>query len=223
MARGARGRRRVRRRRAPTRALPRGGPAPPLRRGAPRGARGRSRPSQPALRRRAAGMTARSRRSGVGGAVTGIGAAPASHPRVGAESGARALARERGPREEWRRRCARAVPPAGRCAGGARACAARSAQRTGARRGAASSLRAAARATDAGDAWRPCARTRAVSPLVAVRALVDGGDLMHPAPPVGVLDAHDRLGRPVEVIGDEGHLLDHAIDGVATDPPGTTP
>jgi hypothetical protein len=32
-------------------------------------------------------------------------------------------------------------------------------------------------------------------------------DLLHPLPAVGVLDVHELVLRPVEMVGDEGYLL----------------
>ena len=48
---------------------------------------------------------------------------------------------------------------------------------------------------------------------------VDISDLCHPALALSVLEVHDRLARPVKVVGDIGYLLVQAIEGVAYDPP----
>jgi hypothetical protein len=48
-----------------------------------------------------------------------------------------------------------------------------------------------------------------------VDALIDGGDLRHPASAVLVLEVHDGVEGPVEMVGDEGYLLVQQIEGVA--------
>src|SRR5438067_1900324 len=48
----------------------------------------------------------------------------------------------------------------------------------------------------------------------AVELSVDLGDLGAPAPALRVLQRHQLLARPVEVVGDEGHLLVELVDGV---------
>lgn len=56
-------------------------------------------------------------------------------------------------------------------------------------------------------------------PVVRVRPVVESGHLGSPQPPVAVLELHQFVVRPVQVVAEEGHLLDQLIDGVATDPP----
>ena len=53
-----------------------------------------------------------------------------------------------------------------------------------------------------------------------VRPLIECGDLLHPAAAIGVLEIHDLLRRPVEVIGDVRYLLVQLNEGVAEDSPG---
>src|SRR5215212_5555683 len=77
---------------------------------------------------------------------------------------------------------------------------------------------AAARSRTGPSARSPSGRTRAVSRL-AVHLLVDRGDGRHPAAPIRMLERHYLVVRPVEVVGDEGHLLDKPLEGVAHDPP----
>jgi hypothetical protein len=48
-----------------------------------------------------------------------------------------------------------------------------------------------------------------------VHALIDDRDLFHPATPLAVFQIEDRIGWPVEVIGDEGYLLVQRLEGIA--------
>ena len=50
---------------------------------------------------------------------------------------------------------------------------------------------------------------------LAIEALIDRRDLLHPTAPLGMLQGHDLIVRPVEVIGDEGYLLVERLEGVA--------
>ncbi len=63
----------------------------------------------------------------------------------------------------------------------------------------------------------PCEGER--SHPVAVHPLVDAGGLADPASAVAVLEGHHVVMRPVEVIGEEGHLLDAADRGGSSRPP----
>ena len=50
---------------------------------------------------------------------------------------------------------------------------------------------------------------------LAIEALIDSGDLLHPTAPFSMLQGHDLIVWPVEVIGDEGYLLVECFEGVA--------
>ncbi|MGB4677906.1 MAG: hypothetical protein WBH90_14380, partial [Aggregatilineales bacterium] len=70
-------------------------------------------------------------------------------------------------------------------------------------------------------AWRGChagpvvCRSSCLLRSFFIHPPVDGRNLLHPLPPVAVLHRQDRLRAPVEVIGDEGYLLDKLVEGVA--------
>ncbi len=59
--------------------------------------------------------------------------------------------------------------------------------------------------------------------LGLVHPLVDARDLGHPVAPVAVLELHDLVMGPVEVVRDERDLLGQLIDGVADHSPGRSP
>jgi hypothetical protein len=48
-----------------------------------------------------------------------------------------------------------------------------------------------------------------------VDALIYGGYFRHPAPAIRVLEVHDDVEGPVEMVGDEGYLLVQRFEGVA--------
>jgi hypothetical protein len=48
-----------------------------------------------------------------------------------------------------------------------------------------------------------------------VHALIDGRDLFHPTTPLRMFQVQNRLGRPMEVIGDKGYLLIQRLERVA--------
>jgi hypothetical protein len=52
-----------------------------------------------------------------------------------------------------------------------------------------------------------------------IGSLVEVGDLGDPSSTVSMFQGQDLVVRPVEVIGDEGYLLDQLVEGVAEDPP----
>jgi len=60
-----------------------------------------------------------------------------------------------------------------------------------------------------------CRVTCVLASSVAVRATVQIRDLLHELPPVGVLDVHELVLGPVEMVGDEGYLLGQLPEGVA--------
>ena len=55
---------------------------------------------------------------------------------------------------------------------------------------------------------------------VAAEFFVDGGYLAAPAPPLPVIQGHQRLVRPVQIVGQKRHLLVEALLGVERHPPG---
>src|SRR5262249_18998712 len=55
---------------------------------------------------------------------------------------------------------------------------------------------------------------------VLVQLPVDGRNLVDQALPVAVLEAQDLGEGPVEVVGDEGYLLEQSVEGVAYRSPG---
>ena len=56
--------------------------------------------------------------------------------------------------------------------------------------------------------------------LIAAELFVDGGHLTAPAPPLPVIQSHQRLVGPVQIIGQKRHLLIEALLGVERHPPG---
>jgi hypothetical protein len=66
----------------------------------------------------------------------------------------------------------------------------------------------------------PQDRAASLVPLSGiVKPAIDVGDLFHPLLALVVLQLHDRVERPVEVIGQIGYLLLQAAEGVAYNPP----
>ena len=53
------------------------------------------------------------------------------------------------------------------------------------------------------------------SRMVFIKLPVDRRDLLHPASPLGMLQIHHGLERPVKVKGDEGYLLIERFEGIA--------
>jgi len=64
-------------------------------------------------------------------------------------------------------------------------------------------------------------RAATLRPHAACRLLrladppIDGRNLVDPTPAISVLEIEDRVRRPVEVIGNEGYLLEERVKGVA--------
>ncbi len=59
-------------------------------------------------------------------------------------------------------------------------------------------------------------------PALRPRSRASAGDqpgLPHPAPALGVIQAHEFLIRPVEVVREHGYLLVKLVEGVAADSP----
>ena len=67
------------------------------------------------------------------------------------------------------------------------------------------------------DAHRPLSLIR--FGLDLVHPLIDRRDLIHPPPSLDVLQVHDLVLGPVEVISDKGYLLVQRFQGVAANPP----
>jgi len=57
------------------------------------------------------------------------------------------------------------------------------------------------------------------SRLASAQPGVDLGNLLDPAPAVAMLQIHDLVERPMEMIGDVGYLLVEAFQGVAYNSP----
>jgi len=62
-----------------------------------------------------------------------------------------------------------------------------------------------------GGAWSVESSLRATF----IHALINGRNLFHPSTPVGMFEIQNDVGRPVEVISDEGYLLVQRLEGVA--------
>ena len=56
--------------------------------------------------------------------------------------------------------------------------------------------------------------------FLAAELLVDRGHFAAPAPPLPVIQGHQRLVRPVQIVGQKRHLLVEALLGVERHPPG---
>jgi hypothetical protein len=65
------------------------------------------------------------------------------------------------------------------------------------------------------DAGRSRERAASGTRELLVGALVDPRDLGDPPGPIAVLEPEDAVEVPVEVVGDEGHLLVERVEGVA--------
>lgn len=62
-------------------------------------------------------------------------------------------------------------------------------------------------------------RWRYLSPGRALGRAMELGRFLHPSPALAVFQRHERVVRPVKVIGEIGYLLVKLVEGVAYDSP----